>query len=190
MRDSNKLRIIGGKWRGSRLSFPTLADLRPTADRVRETLFNWLQQYIEGSECLDLFAGSGALGFEALSRGARKAVLVDTDSMVIKQLDENAQRLRANVEIVRASAGDYLNREPQPFNIVFLDPPFRFDILAKVCQNLELGGWLAPDAWIYIESPTDKEPPAVPAQWQLHRDKLTGAVRYQLFRREAVPAAV
>lgn len=191
MQGANKVRIVGGQWRGSRLTFPSLPDLRPTPDRVRETLFNWLQHHVELAVCLDLFAGSGALGFEALSRGARSVLFVDTHPQVLAQLQQNATRLHADgAQILRASAQEFVARPGQPFDIVFLDPPFRFDLLETIGQQLESGGWLSPSAWIYVESPADKAAPVFPPTWQVHRDKHTGAVRYQLYKRDAAASTV
>ncbi|TPW17985.1 MAG: methyltransferase, partial [Halothiobacillaceae bacterium] len=120
----NSLRIIGGTWRSRRLEFPTVEQLRPTPDRVRETLFNWLQHRIGGARCLDLFAGSGALGFEALSRGANEVVFVEIDPAAVQALRANAQRLQAdNAQIIHEEALRYLAKPADPFDIIFLDPP-------------------------------------------------------------------
>jgi len=188
-----QLRLIGGQWRGRKLSFPALPGLRPSPDRVRETLFNWLQLEIGGARCLDLFAGSGALGLEALSRGASHCSFVDSQPAAIRQIGEHLKTLQcsAGVTICR-SALDWLQTpqsqsQPlaQPFDIVFLDPPFRQELLAPCCQQLEAGGWLANNALIYIEAGADEALPPTPPNWTLHRDKRAGQVAYRLFRRVA-----
>lgn len=180
-------RIIGGIWRSRRLAFAAVEDVRPTPDRVRETVFNWLREYTEGARCLDLFAGSGAFGFEALSRGATQAVMVDCDSRVVRQIQENATLLGTNQAFVIAStAASYLQRQPQPFNIVFLDPPYQSDALAQCCTQLEQRGWLAPLAHIYIETPSAADLPSLPPTWQLQRSKKAGRVGYHLLERSAM----
>jgi 16S rRNA (guanine966-N2)-methyltransferase len=183
---NNQLRIIAGLWRGRKLSFPDVDGLRPTGDRIRETLFNWLAPEIQGARCLDLFAGSGALGIEALSRGAEVSVLVERDTKA-------AGQLKANVEILRAEKGRVVNAEAlgflqkgnsdAPYHIVFIDPPFQLKLWQAVIEALEAGNWLADNATIYIESGRDDEYQP-PINWQLHRDKHAGAVSYRLFYRE------
>ncbi len=180
-RPSNTLRIIGGRWRGRKLSFPDAQGLRPTGDRIRETLFNWLQVYMPGARCLDLFAGSGALGFEAASRGAERVVMVERAPDVVDALRRNAQTLGAdNIEIVSADALHYLERSGERFDVVFLDPPFRSDIIGTCCAMLEAGHWLAPEAFIYLERDCSRPAPALPAEWQLHRTRRAGQVEFQL----------
>lgn len=178
----NKLRIIAGRWRGTAISFPPIAELRPTPDRVRETVFNWLQPAIVGTRCLDLFAGSGALGFEALSRGARQVVCVDRDRDVVRHLRETARRLHAEgFEAVAADALEFLARPAQHFDIVFLDPPYASSALADVPPKLAQG-WLAPGAFIYAEAPADAGLPPLPSGWSVHRSKSAGQVGYHLLR--------
>jgi 16S rRNA (guanine966-N2)-methyltransferase len=178
---SNELRIIGGTWRGRRLRFPAVGALRPSPDRVRETLFNWLQWVIPGARCLDLFAGSGALGFEAVSRGADLAVLVDRDPRVVAVLRANAGRLTADrVRIVEADAEAYLQRTGQPFDIVFLDPPYRSPLLERCAALLEQNGWLAPSAHIYLEAPAAGGAPVLPERWRLVHSQRAGQVGYHL----------
>lgn len=181
-RGSNTLRIIGGQWRGRKLRFADAEGLRPTTDRVRETLFNWLQPVIEGARCLDLFAGSGALGLEALSRGAREVVFVDTSPRAITALKENLALLQCNhAQVVRTSAVDFLGAPPaQPFDVVFLDPPFRRGLLQPALQRLAQGGWLAPGARIYLELETEQGEPELPPEWQMLRRKRAGQVAYFL----------
>ena len=186
-RMSGSVRIIGGRWRGSKLPVADLVGLRPSTDRVRETLFNWLQASVTGARCLDLFAGSGALGLEAASRGAAHVLLVERERALASALRTSVARFEGaaeNVEIIEADALQWLAQPPsQTFDIVFLDPPFaerRWDSVFTV-----LPGWLSPAAWIYLESSIDAPPP-VPAGWTLHREGRTREVRYALYRSSAV----
>lgn len=176
------LRIIGGDWRGRRLRFPAEADLRPTADRVRETLFNWLAFDIPGARVLDLFAGSGALGLEALSRGAAEAVFVERNPAVAAVLRENLATLGATgrAEIVVGDATGPLAGIASPFDIVFLDPPFRSDMIGPVCEALAKGGRLAPGALVYIEYDRRRGEPRLPPGWEVRRRKAAGGVGYAL----------
>ncbi len=179
----NQLRIIGGRCRGRKLPFPDVPGLRPTPDRVRETLFNWLMPVIGGARCLDLFAGSGALGLEALSRGAAQVVMVDSHPPVIRQLRENLVTLNlTGAEVIQADALAYLNGPASPFDIVFLDPPYRSGVLPACIERLEMGGWLKDDAWLYLEMPATEEIPPLPASWRIHRSKRAGQVGYHLLR--------
>jgi 16S rRNA (guanine966-N2)-methyltransferase len=182
---ASQLRVIGGQWRGRKLAFPALPGLRPSPDRVRETLFNWLQLEIAGSRCLDLFAGSGALGLEALSRGAAHCTFVDSQPEAVRQIAGHLRTLRCeNGVTVCRNALDWLDAAPaQPFDIVFLDPPFRLGLTGPCCERLAAGGWLADDALIYVETGADEPLPPLPASWTLHRDKRAGQVAYRLFRR-------
>jgi len=178
---SNTLRIIGGEWRGRKLRFADGEGLRPTTDRVRETLFNWLQPVIGGARCLDLFSGSGALGLEALSRGAAEVVFLDTNPRAIAALKENLALLNAdNGQVIRGDALAFLRGEPQPFDIVFVDPPFRRDLLQPALRQLAEGGWLASGARIYIELESEQAEPALPEGWELLRSKRAGQVAYHL----------
>ncbi len=178
---ANELRIIGGHWRGRRLRFPPVRDLRPTPDRVRETVFNWLQGVLPGARCLDLFAGSGALGFEAVSRGALSAVLVDDDARVVAVLGENVRLLMAaHVRVVRAEALAYLKQPGRPMDVVFLDPPYRSRLLEPCARLLEENGWLAAGAHLYVEAAAMSGPPALPETWRLVRSRRAGQVGYHL----------
>ena len=180
----NRVRLIGGTWRGRVLEFSDAPGLRPTPDRVRETLFNWLQPVLPGSHCLDLFAGTGALGFEALSRGAASVTLVEQSPAVAAELRTNALRLAARgAQIVERDALAFL-RQPvaRPFDIVFLDPPFHQGLVGRAIEELSRPGVLSPTALVYVESGVDEPEPAAPDTWTLHRDKRAGQVAYRLFR--------
>lgn len=182
---TNSLRIIGGEWRGRRIRFPARGGIRPTPDRVRETLFNWLSAAVPGSRCLDLFAGSGALGLEALSRGAREAVIVEQNRENAAALRETAALLApGRATVVQSDAIAWLRGPASAFDIAFLDPPFEGGLLEAALRGLEAGGWLAPGAFIYIEMPAKGGEPALPAGWILHRTGRAGAVGYHLARRE------
>jgi 16S rRNA (guanine966-N2)-methyltransferase len=181
----NQLRIIGGIWRGRKVAFAPVAGLRPTPDRVRETLFNWLGSVFDGARCLDLFAGSGALGLEAASRGAAAVVLVDADPLVVRTLQAQSHTLDApQVHIVQAESVHFLQGPAEPFDIVFVDPPYRRGLLAACARLLEERGWLAADAWIYLEAERGLEPP-LPDRWSLYRSRSTGQLGYHLARRIA-----
>ncbi len=181
-RTPNQLRIIAGTWRGRKLNFPAVADLRPTPDRVRETLFNWLAPVLPGARCLDLFAGSGALGFEAASRGAALVELVERDTQVVAALRAQVTTLAAlQVHVVAAEALNYLAGKASPYDIVLLDPPYdRPELLAACCTQLESGGWLAPRARIYVETRGKTGLSVLPANWELLRSKQAGQVSYHL----------
>lgn len=180
----SELRIVGGKWRSRKLSFTPAEGLRPTADRIRETLFNWLAPTIIGARCADLFAGSGALGLEALSRGAAHCDFVDTSNSVQQQILQHLETLgaRSHGHCFVASAQNYLNTEKTPVDIAFIDPPFALGIAAPVCRSLSSSGLLAPKAWVYIETPKAEELSELPSNWTLYRDKVAGDVAYRLFR--------
>ena len=174
-KQSNTIRIIGGELRGRKLNFPDAKDLRPTPDRVRETLFNWLQEQIHGARCLDLFAGSGALGLEALSRGAAEVVFVERDGHVAQKLRENLDLLgQKNGQCIQASAEQFLRGSAEPFDIVFLDPPFKLDVLSSLCASLEAGGWLKDEFRLYMERPQRMAMPELPAGWEVLRETRAG----------------
>jgi len=182
---ARQLRIIAGQWRGRRWRFPE-GPIRPTGDRVRETLFNWLQGRISGRRCLDLYAGAGALGLEALSRGAAHCVFVDID----RQATENIRALLlewqadpASAQCLQTDAARYLAGPSQPFDIVFLDPPFAGGTLAAAVLQLETRGWLKPGSLVYIEHPRSTPLEALPASWQPLRSGTAGAVGYDLVER-------
>lgn len=180
-----QVRIVGGRWRNTRLAVPDLPGLRPTSERVRETLFNWLMPMLSGARVLDLFAGSGALGLEAVSRGAASATLVERDPRLAGQLLGQVARLaaQAQIEVVQADALQWL-RQPgaAPFDLAFVDPPFAAGLWDAVLQTLPAR--LADGAWLYLESPLDLAC-APPGDWRLHREGRTREVRYALYRRAA-----
>jgi len=180
---ANQVRIIAGTWRGRRLSFVPLPELRPTPDRVRETLFNWLAPVIRGARCLDLYAGSGALGIEAASRGAAEVLLVDNDPRVVIALGRQLEMLGAQqVRVVQAEVLHWLAGPSSPFDIVFLDPPFRRQMLHPCIQQLENRGWLSDQARVYLEAEKGLVP-ELPENWELLRSKVAGQVGYHLASR-------
>ena len=179
------MRIIGGRWRSRVLPVIDQPGLRPTPDRVRETLFNWLQSDIPGSRCLDLFTGSGALGLEAASRGASQVTLIENQPATCRILSDNIKSLAAdNIELLQQDALLWLNKAGQAYDVVFVDPPYDSDCLADVCQKLEQHHWLSDRAMIYIELPSEQEIPALPENWQIIRGKTAGQVGYYLAQRE------
>ncbi len=182
--NNNQLRIIGGRWRGRRINFPDAQGLRPTGDRIRETLFNWLQNNIQDAHCLDLFSGSGALGFEALSRGAESVTFVDQNSDVIKHLHITAEKLSAkNLTLIHdAIPSQSLTKKlsRQQFSIVFIDPPFHQGFVEKCCTWLIESNLLSQNALIYIEAERELSPLPIPANWELLKSKFTGQVGYHL----------
>lgn len=184
-----RFRIIGGEWRGRRLPVPSGTDVRPTPDRVRETLFNWLAPVIQGARCLDLYAGSGALGLEALSRGASVTVFVDRAPGVLQEISASLETLKSSRgETVCRDAMKYLDGPAAPFDVVFLDPPYREGLVAPAMTRLVERGWLAPGASVYLEHEADIELPPLPDGWQFFRSAAAGRVRYHLARPDPRPA--
>lgn len=181
---NNQLRLIAGRWRGRKLPFPNVEGLRPTPDRVRETLFNWLAAYIVDALCLDPFTGSGALGLEALSRGAAHADMIDSSAIALQQLRSNMALLGTDSsQAIHANALEWLKQAPlKHYDIVFLDPPFHTGLAADCIKILAERAILKDQAWIYLEMATDEPMPLLPTHWQLHREKQAGQVRYQLYR--------
>jgi 16S rRNA (guanine966-N2)-methyltransferase len=180
----NKLRIIGGDWRSRCVSFVDVPGLRPTPARVRETLFNWLQYDIVGKRCLDLYAGSGALGFEAASRGAKAVTQVENNAQACRCLKENSVALSASqIKIVQSEVLRYLAGDAEPFDIVFLDPPFAMNLAVQTCQWLEEKGWLARHAKIYVETERQCNLEGIPENWRQLKSKTAGDVAYHLFER-------
>lgn len=181
------VRIIAGKWRGRRLKVPDVKDLRPTPDRVRETLFNWLAPILPGAYCLDLFAGTGVLGFEALSRGASEVVLVDQSEDVVQVLKEEAHFFEIDkIEIYRANVPKQLKPGKRPFDVVFLDPPYQEGLLLPSCQHLEAQDYLANTAHIYLEADRLIQDNDLPATWRIIKSQKAGQVFYHLAKRERV----
>ncbi len=181
---SNSVRIIAGDYRSRKLEFPSLDGLRPTADRVRETLFNWLQDSIAGETCLGLFAGSGALGFEALSRNASKVDFIEKDSEAAGAISGNIQRLGTDrgrvhcTDALRWLATD----EQAEYGLVFLDPPFTQSLLGEAMRKLEESNVMKDGCLVYIEQQADAEWTNIPANWLELKRKKAGSVRYGLFR--------
>jgi 16S rRNA (guanine966-N2)-methyltransferase len=180
-----RVRIIAGKWRSRLLTFPDVDGLRPTGDRIRETVFNWLAPTIGGARCLDLFSGSGALCFEALSRGARDCLALEQNSQALTALNQNRGLLDASaLTIKRADTLAYLGNSPdQPFDIVFVDPPFQANLLTQVCALLEQNHWLKDGSLIYCELSSRHNQLLAPANWRVERSKSAGEVSYILYSR-------
>jgi 16S rRNA (guanine966-N2)-methyltransferase len=182
---ARQLRIIAGRWRGRRWRFPDSA-LRPTPDRVRETLFNWLQNRVSGARCLDLFAGSGALGLEALSRGAASVVFIEQERSAARAITEQLAHWGAvGGSVACADALQFLGRAPAeaggPFDLVFLDPPYATDLLGAAAAALDARSWLAPDALIYVEHALGHDAVVWPKRWQRMKSGAAGAVSYHLY---------
>lgn len=180
-----QVRIIGGRFRGRKLTVPDLPGLRPTPDRVRETLFNWLMAVLPGARCLDLFAGSGALGAEALSRGAAHVDLVEQDRATAQKLQKQLSAWSETGHAVHVKeALRFLDQNTQAYDLVFLDPPYASDLLRASVDRLEQGACLQPNAWIYLEAEKSTELAFIPETWRLHRHKTAGQVGYYLYQRE------
>ncbi|MCG9598619.1 16S rRNA (guanine(966)-N(2))-methyltransferase RsmD [Vibrio sp. Isolate25] len=179
------VRIISGLWRGRKLPVHDAEGLRPTTDRVKETLFNWLAQDVPQAKCLDLFAGSGGLGFEAASRQADSVTMIELNPNAFKQLEKNIAALNSdNLTAINSDALSFLQQAGAPHHVVFIDPPFRKGLLEQTVTLLESNGWLANDAMIYIETEKELELEGIPANWHLHREKTAGQVSYRLFERQ------
>ena len=181
---SGKLRIVGGEWRSRQLSIANVEGLRPTPDRIRETLYNWLTGWVAGARCLDAFSGTGALGLEALSRGASHVTFVEFSPIAAKQLKENLQLLKCtNCEVIQADANQWLSQKAtQPYNLIFLDPPFHKGMVAPICEQLHVNGYLAENALVYIESEVGLGMPDVPSCWAVMKEKTAGQVTCRLFQ--------
>lgn len=183
---TGRVRIIGGDWRGRRLSVPALTGLRPTPDRVRETLFNWLQMTLPGSDCLDAFAGSGALGFEAASRGARQVTLIERDPPQARLLQEQALVFAAgNIEIHAADAISWLQQTQARFDFIFLDPPFAGDLLDAALSVIADRAILRTDGLVYVEQSRGA---TLADGWLLHRQTRAGQVEARLLKQAASDA--
>lgn len=179
----SQIRVIGGQWRSRKLSFPAIEGLRPTPDRVRETVFNWLQNAVPGAQCLDLFAGSGALGIEALSRGAQHCTFIDISPVACKTLKDNLTTLKCQqADVLQRDTLQWATQQSnstEKFDLVFLDPPFHKGLCQTLCQQLIDSEQLAPNAYVYIETEHDV-PLTIP--WRLHREKRSGQVHYRLYQ--------
>ena len=182
---AGKVRIVGGKWRSRILHFPGVKALRPTPDAVRETVFNWLAPYIRGRHCLDLYAGSGALGFEAVSRGAASAVLVEKNPRVVKALRQNQRALdpEKQISITLCAALQYLSTADSHFDLIFLDPPFATDELEKACYQLQKRGLIEPGGLIYLEHASDRKLAYLPDNWQILKSAQRGGVCYTIYQK-------
>ena len=183
------LRIIGGEWRSRKLPFPAIEGLRPTPDRVRETVFNWLQFHVGGANCLDLFAGSGALGLEALSRGAAHTTFVDQAAAATSQLKRNLTTLKCQkAEVIQMDAALFadqlLGKEGVQYDLVFLDPPFNKGLVEPICKALEASGQLSDHALIYIETESTAGHLDLPEHWSALKEKRAGQVLYRIYERE------
>lgn len=179
---AGNVRIIAGLWRGRKLPVYDAEGLRPTTDRVKETLFNWLAQHLPMSRCLDLFSGSGSLGFEAASRQANQVTMIELNPQAYQQLQKNRDTLNANnIDIIHTNALDFLSNQGTPYDIVFIDPPFRKELIHTTLDYLENHNWITEDSLIYIESEKEWDGSDIPASWELYREKYAGQVCYRLF---------
>ena len=180
-----QIRIIAGQFRGRKLPVLMADGLRPTTDRVKETVFNWLMPYIQDANCLDCFAGSGGLGFEAISRGASAVTLVELNKLAAQQLKDNKALLKAdNIQVIQQNALDFLHNNQQSYSLVFIDPPFRKGLAQQAAQLLNEKG-LTDDALIYVEMETDHNTQIMPSHWQLLKEKVAGQVVYRLYQNSA-----
>lgn len=179
-----RLRIIGGTWRGRKLDFSAAPGLRPTPDRIRETVFNWLATQIDQAHCADLFAGSGALGLEALSRGAAHCDFVDSNGQTMGQIRKHLATLSAlsQAKCINDRAASFLQSSDTPYDIVFMDPPFGMGLATEVCDLLARRHLLNPGALIYLETGISDEAHNIPLNWRLHREKTSGEVRFRLYQ--------
>lgn len=178
------LRIIGGKWRGRKIFITNSSSIRPTTNRLRETLFNWLSPIIDGANCIDCFAGSGALGLEALSRHASSLIFLEKDHIISAQLIKNIKLLQAKkARVICIDSLSWLSMSEILFDIVFIDPPFYQNIINKIVILLEKYHHLAPEAWIYIETENNKSIFNIPPNWCLYREKITKRIICRLYQR-------
>lgn len=182
---SGQVRIIGGQWRSRKLPVNDVEGLRPTTDRVKETVFNWLSPFVDNANCLDLFSGSGGLSFEALSRYANSALLLEKDRGAANQLQQNLRTLKCENAVVKNTDSlKYLSKSAnQTFDLVFIDPPFRKNLLEKSCQLLEQHNWLSEKAVIYIEMESELVGVSLPSNWQCLKEKNAGQVIFSLWQR-------
>ncbi len=179
-KSTGQIRIISGQWRGRKLPVQDVMGLRPTTDRQKETLFNWLQGALDGARVLDLYAGAGGLGFEALSRYASELVAVEKERNVARQLQHNAQTLGAKAKVVQMDVLVFLQQSAEPFDLVFIDPPFRQQLVKPTLERLS--PWLSDSAWVYLETEAELAMPELPDGWELYRDKVAGQSHAYLFQ--------
>jgi 16S rRNA (guanine966-N2)-methyltransferase len=180
---SNKLRIIGGEWRSRLIVFDDAPGLRPTPARVRETLFNWLQFDVPNSRCLDLFAGSGALGFEAASRGAKQVLQVENNPNTCQRLRQNCEALASDrVKVVQMEVQAFIRTCHEPYDLIFLDPPFGQGLIQPICQQLAQAGLLTPYGKIYLEAERKLQLDGLPKSWQRLKHKVAGEVSFNLYQ--------
>ncbi|MGP1931366.1 MAG: 16S rRNA (guanine(966)-N(2))-methyltransferase RsmD [Arsenophonus sp. ET-YP4-MAG3] len=179
-----KIRIIGGKWRGRKLSIFNYEDLRPTTNKIRETLFNWLIPVIKNANCFDCFAGSGALSIEALSRYAASVTLIELNRFIAKQLIINLTKLKAkNAQVININILNYLAQVGIGYDVIFLDPPFYKHLLEQTALLLEQNGWLTRKCWIYIETENESNLSILPKNWYVYRKKISRQIVYSLYIR-------
>lgn len=187
-KQSSNVRIIAGQWRGRKLPVINVDGLRPTTDRVRETLFNWLMTYLPGSRCLDLFAGTGVLGLEAVSRGAEQALLVEKNKQVVLSLQGMVSQLNATneVQVLNIDAMSLVGQvAATSYDVVFVDPPYQLNCQSTICQQLESNGWLTDEAFVAIEVATGAKF-TLPENWQQHRELRAGQSTMLLYRRKTL----
>ncbi|MGH1539766.1 MAG: 16S rRNA (guanine(966)-N(2))-methyltransferase RsmD [Arenicella sp.] len=179
-----QIRIIAGQWRGQKLAVADSEGLRPTSDSVRETVFNWLMPYIAGARCLDACAGTGALGFESLSRGAVNVDFVEKNRNLCADIKANIERFSTKANVYQQSIDDFLATNSQQLNydLVFIDPPFSAQMQSSLCEQLDQGAWLADGALIYVEMPRSQTL-EMPEHWELMRHKKTRQIQYALLHR-------
>lgn len=180
-----EVRVISGKWRGRKLTVLDADGLRPTSDRVKETLFNWLMHDIDGANVLDCFSGSGSLAIEALSRYASHATLIERELPLAKNLTKNLASLKCdNANVVNKDCLSWLaNTATQQYNVVFIDPPFRKDLAINCCQALEKNNWLTENALVYLETEKELKVAELPVNWRLLKEKIAGQLAYRLYQR-------
>ncbi|WP_018692255.1 16S rRNA (guanine(966)-N(2))-methyltransferase RsmD [Algicola sagamiensis] len=182
---SGQVRIIGGQWRGRKLPVHDIEGLRPTTDRVKETVFNWLMHDVVDATCMDCFAGSGGLGFEALSRYAESVTFLEYSSTVARQLETNLKTLNASHgKVICCDTLEHLANPDQAYDLVFVDPPFRKDMLEATCNQLESNGWLSESAKIYVEYESESQPINFPSNWRCLKEKTAGQVVFALYEKE------
>jgi len=185
MSEQSSIRIIGGKWRSRKVIFESKDTLRPTPDRVRETLFNWLAPHLPGAVCLDLYAGSGVLSLEALSRGAKAATTVDIDRANIINMEQNREKLQANeMSIVHKNVLDMLAQKPMVADIAFVGPPYKLRLLKTTFELLENNDWLHANSFIYFDQDEPLDPDSLPATWSIWRQSKAGRVYFYLAIKE------